>query len=396
MENRKDICPRGLLLFLTLGPLAAEALLQLVPRLPEAAARALKILIPVLWALLWLEQLLRMIRMGRETRGPGGKDARQAWVLLHKAELAFFVLTPLLILPRFTWLILLKLPYTLGRYDDERVFQHIVNGVAVILIVIFVVPFLHVIASAFSGSGTIVGIWPVNPDLYSVKYVLADRAFGRSVLISILITAVGTTFSVLAMTMAAYPLSKPQMPFRRTMMIFFMICMLFSGGMAPKILLMNSLKLNNTLWALILPIMVNTVHILLLKGFFEDVPEELEESAKLDGARNYTILFRIIVPVAAPMIATVVFSKLVEYWNNIETSVLYITSNQSIYPLPMYIRNVLNQNLMELATNNPTLRGYWDHVKMSYILLSILPIVATYPFIFRYLKKGVAAGAVKG
>ena len=179
MENRKDFCPRGLLLFLTLGPLAAETLLQLVPRLPEAVARALKFLIPVLWALLWLEQLLRMIRMRRETRSPGGKDAWRAWVLLHKAELVFLALTPFLILPRFTWLILLKLPYTLGRYDDERVFQHIVNGVAVILIVIFVVPFLHVIASAFSGSGTIVGIWPVNPDLYSVKYVLADRAFGQ-------------------------------------------------------------------------------------------------------------------------------------------------------------------------------------------------------------------------
>ena len=396
MVDSKHGWPRAVVFALTLTALVAECVKTFYLKLSGTAVLTIRIIIWVCWGLLAAEQIVRMAGVFRETAHDGGKDVRRAWLLSHKLELIFLALTPFLFHIPFTWLLILKLPYAWSFMDDEKVFQKIADGIAVILIVIFIVPFLHVIASALSGPGTIVGVLPVNFDLYSIKYALQDAAFLRSFLISIFVTAVGTVLSVLFMTMAAYPLSKPGMPFRRTTMLYFMICMLFSGGMAPKILLMNALKLNNTIAALIAPCLVNVVHLLLLKGFFEDVPSELEESAKLDGANNYTILFRIIVPVAAPMIATVVFSKMVEFWNNIETSILYITSNQSIYPLPMYIKNILNQNLMEIASNNPTLRAYWDHVKMAYILLSIIPILLPYPLIFKYIKNGVTVGAVKG
>ena len=178
--------------------------------------------------------------------------------------------------------------------------------------------------------------------------------------------------------------------------MFFVIVMLFTGGMAPNMLLMNALHLNNTIWSLIFPSVVQVFYLILLKGFFEDVPEELEESARLDGASNYTILFRIVLPVAAPMVATVAFFTMISYWNNINNAILYITSNQSIYPLPMYIRNFLNRNPMEVAMTNPTLVRYWDNVKMSYVLFSIVPVMLVYPFTFKYLKNGVAMGAVKG
>mgnify|MGYP002620588773 CR=1 FL=1 len=396
MIDSKHGCPRIIVLVLTLTALVAECVRSFYLKLPDSSTLVLKMVIWICWGLLATEQIIRMIGIFRDTAHEEGKNARRAWLLSHKLELAFLALTPFLCWIPFAWMLILKLPYAWSFIDDEKVFQKIADGIAVILIMIFIVPFLHVIASALSGPGTIVGIWPVKTDLYSLNYAIRDTAFLRSFLISILVTATGTILSILFMTMAAYPLSKPGMPFRRSMMIYFMICMLFTGGMAPKILLMNALKLNNTIAALIAPCLVNVVHLLLLKGFFEDVPAELEESAKLDGASNYTILFRIIVPVAAPMIATVVFSKMVEYWNNIETSILYITSNQSIYPLPMYIKNILNQNLMEIASNNPTLRSYWDHVKMAYILLSIIPILLPYPIIFKYIRNGVTMGAVKG
>jgi putative aldouronate transport system permease protein len=198
------------------------------------------------------------------------------------------------------------------------------------------------------------------------------------------------------MVMAAYPLSKPEMPFRRTTMLFFVIVMLFSGGMAPNILLMNILGINNTVWSLIFPSVVQVFYLILLKGFFEDVPRELEDSARIDGANNFTILFKIVLPVAAPMIATVTFFTMVQYWNNINNAILYITSNQAVYPLPMYIRNFLNQSPIALAERNQELLSHWDNVKMSYVLFSIIPILLVYPFSFRYLKNGVSMGAVKG
>ena len=186
------------------------------------------------------------------------------------------------------------------------------------------------------------------------------------------------------------------MPFRRATMLFFVIVMLFSGGMAPNILLMNILGINNTVWSLIFPSVVQVFYLILLKGFFEDVPRELEDSARIDGANNFTILFKIVLPVAAPMIATVTFFTMVQYWNNINNAILYITSNQAVYPLPMYIRNFLNQSPIALAERNQELLSHWDSVKMSYVLFSIIPILLVYPFSFRYLKNGVSMGAVKG
>ena len=288
------------------------------------------------------------------------------------------------------------MPSILRKFNDESVFQVIGRIFAVILITFFIFPFLNVIAVTFSSPGEIVNVFPKNFTLFSAKYVLSDNAFIKSIGVSVFVTAVGTLISVISMTMAAYPLSKPDMPLRRTMMIFFMIVMLFSGGMAPHILLINSLHLTNTVWALILPSVVMIFHLLLLKGFFESVPRELEESAKLDGANNYIILFRIIGPVATPMIATVAFFTAISYWNNINNSILYITSNQNIYPLPMYIKNFLGRNPMDIAQSNPELLSYWDNLKMSYVLFSIVPIACVYPFIFKFIKNGVSVGAVKG
>lgn len=348
-----------------------------------------------LWLGLLAEQVQRVITMDAKQRAiyPKAETVEIVYLVLS------LVLLPMALAGRWMaarWVLLLKLPQVLHQTDDEKSFQFIVNLIVVALIAIFMLPFLQVIAVAISGPGSVVNLIPKNINLWGLNYVLHDKSFFRSIGISIFITVVGTTISVIAMTMAAYPLSKKELPFRRTMMVFFLIVMLFNGGMAPNILLMNSLGLTNTIWALILPSVVMVFHLLLLKGFFESIPPELEESAKIDGANNYTILFRIIVPVAAPMIATVTFFTAVAFWNNINNSILYITSNQSIYPLPMYIKNFLSTNPVDIANSNPLLLTYWDNVKMSYILISILPVAIVYPFIFRYIKSGVTMGAVKG
>ena len=294
------------------------------------------------------------------------------------------------------WVCLLKMPNILGRFKDETVFQVIVKIIAVLLIIFFVVPFLNVIAKAISSPASVVSILPKDIDWFAMDYVLSDKAFLKSFGNSIFITIVGTLLSVVSMAMAAYPLSKPYMPLRKTMTVFFLIVMLFSGGIAPHILVMNALGLIDTIWALILPSVVMVYYMLLLKGFFEGVPEELEESAKLDGARNMDIFFKIYMPMSAQMVATVGFFTAISYWNNINNSILYVTSNKSIYPVPMYIKNFMGLNPMEVAMNNPKLLSYWDGIEMSYILMSIVPIACIYPFVFKYLKNDISAGAVKG
>lgn len=350
-----------------------------------------------LWVMMEAENGVRILRLWKAGQGRKYLADNRSELLFLAGSLILFPVT--LAVPWFgavRWLILIKAPSVLKRFRDESVFQMIIKLTAVCLILLFVFPFLNVIAMSFSSPGEIVNIYPKGFSLFSVKYVLGDMAFFKSIFISVAITVAGTAISVVCMAMAAYPLSKPDMPLRRTFMMFFLIVMLFSGGMAPNILLMNSLKLTNTVWALIFPSVVMVFHLLLLKGFFEGIPADLEESAKLDGAGNYMILFKIIMPVASPMIATVAFFTAISYWNNINNSILYITSNQAIYPMPMYIKNFLSRNPMDIAMANPQLLAYWDNIKMSYILISIIPVACAYPFIFKYIKNGVTAGAVKG
>lgn len=358
---------------------------------------AMNMIFAVLWFIMEAEAVVRICTIS-------GKTKFQDYIMFDTAEFIYLILSPLILLlsfgiqelQPFRWIILLKMPNVLRRYNDENVFQIIAKSIAVLLVIFFITPFLNVLANAISKPGQIINIIPRNVDWFAMKYVLADKDFLRSFGNSIFITIVGTVISVLSMAMAAYPLSKPDMPLRRTMMLFFMIVMLFSGGIAPNILVVNALGLIDTVWALIFPSVVMVYYLLLIKGFYESIPAELEESAKLDGASNMNILMKIIIPMASPMIATVSFFTAITYWNNINNSILYITTNKEIYPVPMYIKNFLGQNPMEIAMNNPTLLTYWDGIKMSYVLMSIVPIACAYPFIFKYLKNDISAGAVKG
>ena len=382
-------------LVMLLGSIACVALPAAFAKLADTTVAKMYIAMYLIWAYQVVDSVVQILCME--------KSDRTLYLKMHKSDW-LFVLISVFALPlsvttgSMLWccVLFLKLPAALLPFNNEKVFQTIVNIIATILIVFYCFPFLNVFAVSLSSPDQIVNLLPKKIDLYSVKYVLADAGFFRAMGVSVFVTVVGTAISVFSMVMAAYPLSKPEMPFRRATMLFFVIVMLFTGGMAPNILLMNILGINNTVWSLIFPSVVQVFYLILLKGFFEDVPRELEDSARIDGANNFTILFKIVLPVAAPMIATVTFFTMVQYWNNINNAILYITSNQAVYPLPMYIRNFLNQSPIALAERNQELLSHWDNVKMSYVLFSIIPILLVYPFSFRYLKNGVSMGAVKG
>ena len=338
----------------------------------------------------------------------GGKETVKKYFEFNKAEPLYTAMQLVLGILMFVFFrsavisalnvlaVFMKAPNVLRRFNDETVYSIIVNIIFVVLFLFFLLPFLNVIAVSFSRPANSINLWPKGWTTYSMNYVFRDTSFWRSILITAASTVAGTVISTVIMAMAAYPLSKRDIPLRKTMMIFFMIIMLFSGGLAPKMILMNALNLLNTFWALIFPSVVNVFNMLLMVGVFAGVPPELEESAKLDGANNYRILLSIIVPVAVPMMATVIMFSVVGFWNNLYNSLYYIIGNDSFVTLALFIRNRMNMTAETLAQGDPNVLTHWTSIQMSYILISIVPILCLYPFVLKYLAKGVTIGAVKG
>lgn len=350
-----------------------------------------------LWLVLEVESALRMVRICKE-------KSFNEYIKFNQVDFLFLVLSPLALVFSFVapalkwtrWVMLLKLPKVLGNYNDENVFQLIAKTIALLLVAFFIVPVFNVVSTAFSSAGEIVNILPEKFTLFSFNYVISDVNFLKSFGNSFFIVIVGTTIFVLITTTAAYPLSKPDLPGRKWFMLFYMITMYFTGGMATDIILIDQLKLMNTIWALILPSVVSVYYMLLIKSFYEGLPAELEEAAKIDGASQLYVFLKIVLPLSKSIIATTCSFVVVNFWNNYMNSVMYITHNKDIYPVQMYIRNFLAMDPMDIALENPTLLSYWDNVELAYLTLAILPIVCAYPLLFRFLKGGVTAGAVKG
>lgn len=281
---------------------------------------------------------------------------------------------------------------------SERVFTIVNISILCIFLLFTLMPVINILATAFSTHSESVLFLPVQFDMFSIKTVLAEPKFYNAFLITLIVTVCGTMLSVFAMAFAAYPLSKKDLPFRTGFMLYFFISMLFSGGMVPNYILMSTLGFTNTLLSLILPSAVQVFHLILIKNFFEGLPDALEESARIDGASNFQILIKIIFPISISMLITVSLFTAVVYWNNYFNALMYISASSShLYPLPFYIVNVSEQFR---DPNAAIVMGekykYEENIKAATIILSMLPIVATYPFFLKYFTKGVVVGAVKG
>ncbi len=270
-------------------------------------------------------------------------------------------------------------------------------------VVIIVLPLLQYFSLAFNN-----GVFNLNivlvPRVFSLeafKYVLlgkfaADfwRAFGNSVLITVVIT-IGSN---LVEAMAAYPLSKADCPFRSGIMMFFIITMLFSAGIMPIYLLMNALHLIDSLWSVVLISISNVTHLLYFKTFFEGISQDIEEAARLDGASEWQLFFRIIVPMSLPIIGSCCFFTIVGTWNGYGSALLFIHDSKSAVsqmPLAYYIYYFMNSSQAE-SKNEPWLQYNIENVQAAMMLLSIVPILCMYPYIVRYIKGGLQIGSVKG
>ncbi len=281
-----------------------------------------------------------------------------------------------------------------NRINESPIFYRLNNLMLVLVAAVCVLPFLNVLASAFSTAGNQINFWPKGFTWFNFKAVLTDAGFWRSFGVSVMVTGVGTVLSVLVMYAAAYALSKPDFPGRKGIMVFFIIVMIFSGGMVPNYIVVNALGLTRSPFALILPSVVQVYNMILIKSYLEGLPKELEESAKIDGANSLQTMFQVMIPASMPCVASVSMFTAVTFWNNYTSALLYLGTEEKWYPLSLYILNFIQTDPDVL---NPTLENIQKaNIESAMIIFSILPIVLLYPLVLKFFTKGVTVGSVKG
>jgi len=260
-------------------------------------------------------------------------------------------------------------------------------------------PFLNVLAKSLSSEKAVisgkVSVYPIGLQFGTYKYVFTNDQFLNSLKVSIFITVVGTLVALAITVFTAYPLSKPHLKGRKTILLMYIFIMLFSGGLVPHYLLMREFHLLNTVWSLIIPAMVSVYNMLIIKNFFESVPESLEEAARIDGTSNFGVLFRILLPIAKPVLATIGLFYAVTYWNAFFEAMMYV-SKPELKPLQLYLYELIKQSQKPILDVDAALNLNSESLQSATIIASTAPILVVYPFLQKYFVKGIIVGSVKG
>ena len=274
--------------------------------------------------------------------------------------------------------------------------------IVILMTLCCLLPLLNTLAISFSNNSAVnanqVGILPVGFTLSSYKKLLEDNQFWRSAWISVLRVVLGTGLNMLMMILLAYPLSKSKNRFasRDIYMKLVIFAMLFNGGLIPGYIIVSKLHLLNTIWALVLPGAVPVFNVILLVNFMKGLPEALEEAAMIDGASEWTILTRVVLPISKPGLATVALFCIVNHWNDYFQGLIYMRT-PSKYPLQTYIQQ-LTIDVSQIA--DPQQLIYFMTISTrtlnaAKIVVATVPLLVIYPFLQRYFVTGIVIGAVK-
>lgn len=290
---------------------------------------------------------------------------------------------------------------------SRKVFNVVNITFLILLTAICILPFIHLLALSLSSEMATaageVNLLPKDFSLEAYRFLLQKKDFFTSMGVSVVRVILGTIISMFLIIITAYPLSKESLKFKaRTRYVwFFAVTMFFGGGLIPTYMVIKELNLIDTIWALVLPGAFSVWNVVLLLNFFRQIPKELEEAAVVDGAGQFTILFKIFVPIALPAIATLVLFTMVGHWNAWFDGVMYLNT-PSKYPLQTYLSTiVLDQNLSNLNSMSPEqLKRLQEignqNLKAAQIFMGALPILCVYPFLQRFFVKGIVVGSVKG
>lgn len=288
--------------------------------------------------------------------------------------------------------------------DSERIFSVFALFMITLMAAVCLYPYLNVMARSFSGAedvvaGRVMGILPKNFTLDSYRMTFRSDRFWKSGLNTVYVTVAGTILNVMLTYFVAFATSRKKLPGSKLIMTLYIITMMFSGGMIPTYFVVIGAGLRNTLWSLIIPGLVAPYNLILMRNYLEALPEELEESAFIDGASQIDVMFRILFPLTLPSIATIALFCAVGYWNSYFDALIYIDDRDTA-TLQLYMRELLASiidaeksggDVREIRNAMPV-----ESVRAASVICSTLPILCLYPFLQKYYITGMTLGAVKG
>ncbi|OUS70407.1 ABC transporter permease [Paenibacillus sp. MY03] len=287
------------------------------------------------------------------------------------------------------------------RTVSGRVFAAVNYTLLAIIALVTVLPFLHVVAGSFTTSAEMAVkkfiLFPTVWSFDAYKFIFSTNTIFRAMGVSVGITAFGTLFSMLLTALMAYGLSRRDLDGRRGIMFLVVFTMLFSGGLIPTFLVVRELGMIDSYLALIVPTSISAFNLIIMRNFFQNIPEGLEESAKIDGCSDFGILFRIVLPLSMPAIATLSLFYAVTYWNTYLSAILYLNDSLK-WPIQVLLRQivVLASGMDYSSDLDSTVPPPDQTIKMAVIVVATLPILLVYPFLQKHFAKGAMLGSIKG
>ena len=261
------------------------------------------------------------------------------------------------------------------------------------MILISFADYEHVVKSVFY-------FYPRSFTLENYNRIFSDAKLVNSVYVSVRNVLAGTAMSLIITVFASYALSRRNVPFRRAMFYICIFTMYFSGGLIPWYLVLKNLGFVDNIWVMTVPGMLSTFNMILMRNYFLSLPDSLEESAKLDGAGEFIIMWRIIVPLSAPIMATVALFYAVGFWNEWFSAMLFI-QNTKLIPLALLLRKLIIENSVELgdamanAMRSNVVRVHGRSLQLATVTVATIPILCIYPFLQQYFTKGIMLGSIK-
>lgn len=266
-----------------------------------------------------------------------------------------------------------------------------------------IIPFIYILAGSFTAAEEFVKhpflLFPTKFSLDAYEYIFSSNVLIRSLGVSVFVTTVGTIVNLALTSIMAYPLARSDLVGRRVLMMIVVFTILFSGGIIPTFLVVKAVGLLDSIWALIIPGAISGFNLILLKNFFQQMPEGLEEAAKIDGCSEYGILFRIVLPLSLPALATFGLFYAVGHWNTYFSAILFINDPDK-WPIQVWLRQIVILSQGGIGESNqldsdfvvPPARV----INMAVIVVATAPILMVYPFLQKHFAKGALLGSVKG
>jgi len=278
----------------------------------------------------------------------------------------------------------------------SRMFDWANNVFMVFFMIVMLYPMVYVFSASISNNALVargdVLLWPKDITWIAYEQLIYNPDLWISYWNTIRYVVVYVAFTLAATSAMAYPLSKKWLPGRRAILLMAAFTLLFSGGLIPTFIVVQQLGLLDTMWAIILPSLISTWYLFIMRTFFEALPEELEDAATIDGCGYLQVLFRIVLPLSAPVMATIGLFSAVNQWNSFFDAMIYL-NDRKLYPLQIMLRNILVAGTNVQGEGDLT---YLETLKYAMIIIGTLPILCVYPFLQKYFVQGAMIGGIKG